>query len=181
MFGHPRLIIMNPLTAEASQINTENTEVQTCTVYNDLVIHSKNVSSDWFSTVNSYDEANFSINTIYFFEYHGVFHSNYYNVKGKVTGNTGGCTIITKQFQLINSASNSTGSFKEYNGLVVMKNIGYSWTGSYTNNYVAISVNAEVFTNGYIFMRYSIAYSKTPSQEYTALMDITGIIKNICD
>lgn len=175
------LILMNSLTVATSQINSGNIEPQTCTVYSDLVIRSKNISSNWFSTVNSYDAANFSINTIYCYECHDVSHPNQYNVKGKVTENTGGCTIITEQFQFTNSASNSTGSFKEYNGYVVMKNIGHSWTGSHTNNYVAVSVNAEVFTNGDIFMQYSIAYSKTPSEEYTALMDITGVIKNICE
>lgn len=81
----------------------------------------------------------FNINTVYRCEYH-VFHSYYRNVNRTVTGNKRGCTAITKQFQFTGNGSNSTVSFTEYKGLVIMRDICHSWTAPYTINYVAVAL-----------------------------------------
>ncbi|WP_276935366.1 hypothetical protein [Ferroplasma acidiphilum] len=150
-----------------------------CTQHSNLIIETKNVSSGLFSSINSIDTGYFNVTQTYYYNYHGLEHDIACNVLGKVTGNTGGCTIITQQFSYVITASNSTGTFKEYNGYVVMKNLGFSWDGSYTHNYVAMNVNLEIYSNGDVFMQYSIAYSRTPSEISMAFIDITGLVKNM--
>jgi len=67
-----------------------------------------------------------------------------------------------------------------YNGFIVFEDLGFYWYGSAEHNYVGINVNAEVYTNGYIFMQCSIGYSEKKSKNYAEYMDITNLIKHIC-
>jgi len=149
------------------------------TTHSDLIIKTKNISSNFFGSVNSIDIEYFNVTQTYYYNYHGLQYYTTCNVLGKVTGNTGGCTIITHQFSYVMTASNSTGTFKEYNGYVVMKNTGFSWYGSYTHNYVAMSAYLEIYNNGDVFMQYSMAYSQERSKNYVTFMDITNLIKHI--
>lgn len=168
---------INAITPDNNSIIQETPVV--CKVHSDLIIRSTNISSNVFGTVNSVDTGYFNVTNIYYYNYHTLEHDITCNVVGKVTGHTGGSTIITHQFEYVITATNATGTFKEYNGYVVMKNIGFGWYGPYTHNYVAMSVNAEIYQNGDVFMQYSVAYSKTPSTAYVALMDITNSVKHV--
>jgi hypothetical protein len=149
------------------------------TTHSDLIIKSENISSNFFGSVNSVDTGYFNVTNMYYDNYHGVQHYVTRNVLGKVTGGTGGSTIMTQQFTYQFSGSNSTGAFKAYLGFTVMKNYGLDWNGPYTHNYVAMAVVAEIYDSGKVFMHYSVAYSKTPSTAYVALMDITNSVKTV--
>ncbi len=181
------MISMTGISALEGEINTPNKyditkelPIYHTVTHSDLIVTSKSISSNGLRTVNSIDRGYFNV-TISCYVYHGVHRCITKSVLGKVTGNTGGCTIITSQFKYCNlTASNSTGTFKLYSSFVVMKNIGYTGSGSCTYNYVAIAVNAEIYNNGDVFMQYSIAHSQQKSKEYVAFMDITNIIKKVC-
>ena len=158
----------------------ENVNPIKCTVNSDLAVISKTEKSGLFCSIDSVDSGYSNVSNVYCYEYHDVNHTISKNIAGIVTGNTRGSVIIPNQFTYTNSGSNNTGSFKEFNGYVVMKNEGFNWGGGFTAGYVAISVNLEIFNNGEIFMQYSIAHSQKRSESYYAMMDITGLFKTIC-
>ncbi len=180
--GVATMFMIIPVVTQIQEYWSINNNVMSgsCTVKSDLTVVSKYTKHNWFCSVNSIDSGFFNISTIYCLG-HGSHHTTTCNINSKVTGNTGGSTIIKHSFSYTNSGSNSTGSFKEYNGYVVMKNEGVNWNGGFVYNYVAISVNLEIFSNGHVFMQYSLAHSKSPSQEYSAFIDITGLLKKVCE